>query len=693
MRTLDYISPTQVLSVCLASILLMSACNVRTSPEQPIKTFPDPGREKSVFEGIPVAQAGPGPEYQVRASLGDNPATRSRLEENDTGAQLIWTQGDVFTAHFIKDGTYYTADFSTASNGSSSAVFITHSDLDGEDFVCFYPGFERMNTDSDGLRVFDIVIPTEQTAVAGGIAERLNRAVAYTDRFDGKTSLSFKNLSALLRFRISGDLAANITRITMSATCELAGSKVISWKDGEPYYYPGRFKDEVLSPTVTLSGTFSTDTDYYISIWPGTTIGFEMSFYDADGHFSTLRSSKAITFTRSDITDFGTIDLGDIFKGEGTISTDPILYQQATAGTKPVTIAVVPDGFTRQELPQYERLARMALDYLFSTEPYRSYKDRFNAYILKVASNESGASITDGNGKVTTARDTYFGTAWGESSYSDMTADDSKVRNFVSSQCPDIKKGLHTINEVPVVILVNDVRYGGLTYNWNNGRAYCIIPFTMAGSPVRWSYPSIVPVSEESASKGYRDFTKEDLAEVGLFAGDWRNTFLHEFSHAFGRLMDEYWYTDNKVNASEINDAHKFAVPFGLNLSTSYSNPPWQELLDRKSELMAINPAYGRIGKYQGGDVAMYNVWRSERVSCMIDNRPYFSAWQRYLLVQRIMTLSGDGASFSYESWLKRDVPTDPVRDGVGTRSVDYDWVTARVPLVPMTAPPVLMEE
>ena len=64
----------------------------------------------------------------------------------------------------------------------------------------------------------------------------------------------------------------------------------------------------------------------------------------------------------------------------------------------------------------------------------------------------------------------------------------------------------------------------------------------------------------------------------------------------------------------------------------------------------------------------MYGAWRSERVSGMMDNRQYFSAWDRYLIVKRIMTLSGDSSSFSFDSWLARDVTIDSVRD-LGTRS------------------------
>ena len=67
----------------------------------------------------------------------------------------------------------------------------------------------------------------------------------------------------------------------------------------------------------------------------------------------------------------------------------------------------------------------------------------------------------------------------------------------------------------------------------------------------------------------------------------------------------------------------------------------------------------------------MFGTWRSEKTSCMIDNRQYFSAWQRYLIVKRIFTLAGEESSFSFEKWLENDVTFDPVRDAA-TRSADY---------------------
>jgi hypothetical protein len=70
----------------------------------------------------------------------------------------------------------------------------------------------------------------------------------------------------------------------------------------------------------------------------------------------------------------------------------------------------------------------------------------------------------------------------------------------------------------------------------------------------------------------------------------------------------------------------------------------------------------------------------------MIDNRYYFSTFQRELIVRRIMTLAGE--SFYENSFWEKDVATDPVRDNISSAVMGSDPVMPRpVPLLP---PPVL---
>ena len=134
-------------------------------------------------------------------------------------------------------------------------------------------------------------------------------------------------------------------------------------------------------------------------------------------------------------------------------------------------------------------------------------------------------------------------------------------------------------------------------------------------------------------------------------------------------------------------NGHDWTVPFGLNVSASYSSVGWQELLDLQTTWAATDAHYNRMGKYQGGDTYMLNRWRSEQISCMIDNRFYFSTFQRELIVKRIMSLAGD--TFTLDSFKSKEVTTDPVRDMISSSVMGKGDPVAPRPM-PLLPPPVL---
>ena len=84
-------------------------------------------------------------------------------------------------------------------------------------------------------------------------------------------------------------------------------------------------------------------------------------------------------------------------------------------------------------------------------------------------------------------------------------------------------------------------------------------------------------------------------------------------------------------------------------------------------------------------------------ISCMIDNRPYYSTWQRILIVRRIMTKTGE--TFDMDDFIAKDVTVDPIRPVVpATASAEERsriLLKARsqallVPEMPMLPPPVI---
>ncbi|MBQ6761544.1 MAG: hypothetical protein IJP49_02215 [Bacteroidales bacterium] len=664
---------TSSIILCVA-IALIGCTKTEVSEIRPALVLPETA---GIVPGT-VSPAPIGEPFTFFAGFAAEDQTRSRLELDPSAASVLWTAGDSFRCLFGFTGNNASvATFSTSSDGTPQAAFTTYRSLTGSEFYCFYPDYSKWGKNSDGDHIFGINLPFKQHAKAGGIEEGLNRAFAYADGLSGspENPLVFYNMLSLLKFRMDGAIASQVREITFIGSASVAGDFVIKNVDGVPTVCPEiYFNGSEQSSKVILSGDFKADTDYYIALKPGQLTSFRMEFSDGAGRSTLKQSSKALTLERSRIKDFGTIHLGNEFVSDDSGFYGAVKYMSATEGTKPVTIVVIPEGFTKEELSTYEQLAHDGLEALFDTEPYKTYRNRFNVYILKVPSTESGASVTDGNGSITKTVLTHFNARWGQNTYGDMTADQDAVFSFVQEFCPDIVQGIHTIEEVPIMMIINDARYGGICSLFSNGRGFGMIPHTFNGGGISWSYPSIVPttddplptpVTNDVLNAYYRWTTQADYDEVGMNNGDWRNTLVHEFGgHCFGRLGDEYWQNETLNYTSSSVSGQNWPVPMSLNLTSTPASAPWKaELLDRLDALTAIDSHYNRIGTFQGGDNYLYGRWRSEKISCMIDNRFYFSAWQRYLITKRIFTLSGDLDRFSFESWLAKDVTADPVRD------------------------------
>ena len=660
------------LSLCVAALGVFSCAKVE---EAAISSAPEVNPSGIVLhEAIP---APPGNSVTVYAGLSDGAETRSRITRDGAAAKVLWTRGDSFQTYYTGDKGTYVATFTTQDDGVTEAAFTTRDYLQGTSFRCFYPAAPAKWGTINGEFIYGINIPATQTAVAGGFVEGLNAAYAYADQMTASMDepIRFYNVLSLLKFRLSGEVVSRVKEVRLSSSGVLAGDRVFHLVDGIPVVTTSvSFDGDEHASTIILTGDFVAGEDYYMVLFPQQLPWFRMEFSDGADGFTRKQSAKSVTFERSRIKDLGTIDLGDDFTGASSSEDKVIKYMTATEGTKPATIAVIPEGFTSEELSTYDLLAKSGINALFETEPYKTYRNRFNVYILRVASEQSGASITDGNGTITTAVNSYFGARWGTDSYGDMQADDEKVFNFVAQNCPDIVDGIHSIEEVPILMIVNDSRYGGRCWSWSDGKTYAIVPYTDNGGGLQWPYPNVMPstddplptpVDNDVLNANYHWTTDAEYAEVGHNYGDWRNTLVHEFGgHGYGRLGDEYW-ADNYLNYTP-NPVEKqyWEIPFSLNLASNPVQAPWKELLlDRKDELTARDSRYGRIGAFQGGDNFLFGRWRSEKISCMIDNRFYFSAWQRYLIAKRIFTLSGDVAGFSFESWLAKDVTVDPVRD------------------------------
>lgn len=346
------------------------------------------------------------------------------------------------------------------------------------------------------------------------------------------------------------------------------------------------------------------------------------------------------------------VDSTEVYK-----TGDVIVYQKKRV-ENPVTMVVLGDGYTKDDLlhgGEFEEQARRALDFLFDVEPYKTYRDYFNVYIIPAMSRDRGAD----NYTTGTESDTYFNSGWNDDC-SQMWANEVVITNFVQTFCPDIVDGAVTLDDVPVCLLVNDTRYGGICYSWSSGKSFAIVPTTEG----TWKL--------------------SNNEQLGISVCDWRNTFLHEYGgHSFGRLLDEYYKKGSGITYDKtFIESHSWEVPLGLNIVADTAGVHDKVYWER----MIGDERFSKVGFYEGGNTFEKGIWRSEVISAMDDNRRYFNAISRQIIVERIMEKANE--SFSFESFCNKDVDYDELRDDK-SRTLNDAY---SIPEFPPTPSPILIE-
>jgi hypothetical protein len=180
--------------------------------------------------------------------------------------------------------------------------------------------------------------------------------------------------------------------------------------------------------------------------------------------------------------------------------TDTIVYNGDS--DKHINLVILSDGYTDSELSKFVTDAAKFISAFFNEIPYLNYQKYFNVFIIKVPSNESGAShpgtatdVTEPVQPVITV-DNYFGSTFDYANIHRLLVATKTVAvsNVLAANFPDYDQAL---------ILVNSPYYGG------------------SGGDI--------PVASTHASS--------------------TQIALHELGHSFAGLKDEYWAGD--IYASE----------------------------------------------------------------------------------------------------------------------------------------------
>ena len=389
-----------------------------------------------------------GKEQKTGASLSDFSV---QLSLSSTSAKKTWAAGDQVRM-FITEGDNVTfASLKAAGSGSTAQFTATGTVRTGGSYRFLYPESRSDLTLASHLFTS---IPSQQTAVPGSADPAATILVGEVS--DYKQTVSLVPASAYLKFKLTGEGAADIVRLTITALdgTYLAGD--MRWDSTAGAASPqvvftdarGRVEP---SATISLTGDFQNGADYYVPVVPGEVKeGLKLEVIDANGRSQRFEISGAkklavgavCDLQTQEVQSFGSVIMDEDESGDPIDTGDPDFVNifSSTKGTSPYIIVYMGDGFTQSERTKFEDAANAALEFLFDVQPYRGLKGYFSAYICWTPAETSG-----------------FGTRWGTvyNTSSQMMASygqegRNKIYNYLAERIPEVKSGKTVLNNVGV---------------------------------------------------------------------------------------------------------------------------------------------------------------------------------------------------------------------------------------------------
>ena len=247
---------------------------------------------------------------------------------------------------------------------------------------------------------------------------------------------------------------------------------------------------------------------------------------------------------------------------------DVLIHQRGTAHITPhryihqsgsvedcIDVAILAEGYTEAEMDLFYQDAEATCEALFSHEPFKKLKSRFNLVAVASPSADSGVSIPLKDEWKSTAVSSHFSTF-----YSD--------RYLTTSRVKSIHNWLAGIPYEHVIILANTDTYGG-------GGIYNSYTLTTA------HHPQFKPV------------------------------VVHEFGHSFGGLADEYAYTDAP------SPLYPYSIePWEQNITTLVDfESKWKDMVPEGTPVPTPaktqeSEIYTSVGVYEGAGYTTKGIYR-----------------------------------------------------------------------------------
>lgn len=295
-----------------------------------------------------------------------------------------------------------------------------------------------------------------------------------------------------------------------------------------------------------------------------------------------------------------------------------VILNQATAPgcSNYFNIVILGDGYRKKDLAaggKFERSARSAMDSFFAVEPYKTFKDRFNVYMVAYESAEEGTDIKSSG----VNKNTYFGSyCQGGGNTAAYVADTAPVVNAVKSAVGSSDAVYY--RSIAILLINTDEQSGSTGY-----------PFRDYKSGFANGYASFAIAALAANSTGTNGLVKHEAG-----------------GHAFGRLADEYYSGTNTASSSNKNDlANWQAKGWYWNVTSSSSYYKFTTSAYSSSEVGFIEGAWGYA----------YGIYRPTAGGMMQGSTGVFNAPSRHAIYHRIITESEGANAYSWSKFLIYD--------------------------------------
>ena len=296
-----------------------------------------------------------------------------------------------------------------------------------------------------------------------------------------------------------------------------------------------------------------------------------------------------------------------------------VLNQASAAGcSNYFNIVILGDGYKKKDLAvggKFERSARSAMDTFFAIEPYKSFKDRFNVYMVAYESADEGTDVRSSG----VEKNTYFGSyCQGGGNTAAYVADTAPVINAVKAAAGSADAQYY--RSIAILLINTDEQAGSTGYPYRN--------------------------SNSGFVNGYYSFA---IAALAANSTGTNGLVKHEAGgHAFGRLADEYYSGSNTASSSnktDLSNWHAKGWYWNVNPTNTGNYYKFTNSDYSSDEVGFIEGAWGYA----------YGMYRPTQGGMMQGSTGVFNAPSRHAIYHRIITESEGANAYSWDKFLEYD--------------------------------------